>query len=104
MVVVVRVGIRPDDLPRHVDPAGLGPVGHGIVDGHEETAAVDKAVVPRVPIEIVPDDLARIVDARCEGSPQAQGIGEYGVRAVAVQEAMDAVGVIILIRRSGPMR
>jgi hypothetical protein len=96
VVVVGRIGVRPDDLARHVDPVGKGAGGRGIVDRGEEAAAVEKPVVPRMPIEIRADDLARIVDARCKGAADAQGIVDGGVGTVAVEKAMDATGVIVL--------
>src|SRR5262245_37699978 len=45
-------------------------------------------------IEISPDDLARGVDAECKGADGGRGIVESGVGATAVQEAVDAAGVV----------
>jgi hypothetical protein len=88
----------PDDLAQVVDARYRGPqeVGRRIVDGGVDAAAVDEAVsgwavagLGRITI-IIADDLARIVDAQCNGAVgvvgiaiDGEGIGERGVGAAA---------------------
>ena len=46
--------------------------------------------------DVVPDDLARPVDAECKCAVAGQGIVERGVRTAAIEEAVDAAGVGVI--------
>src|SRR5438445_11842161 len=50
--------------------------------------AVEKAVALVRSVKVLPDDLARVVDARRDGAVGAQRIGDAAVSAVAVEEAV----------------
>ena len=70
--------------------------GRGIVKGSVGAVAVEEAVIDVAAVQVIPDDLARVVDAVRAGATYATGRGiiERGVGAVAVKEAMiDAAAV-----------
>src|SRR5207244_11334001 len=66
-----------------------GCVGAAVVVVEEAVAAVADAVA----VLVIPDDLARGVDAVCNGAPGGQGIVNGGVGATAKEEAIEAAGV-----------
>jgi hypothetical protein len=46
-------------------------------------------------VAVIPNDLARTVDAECLGTAGGQGIVERGVKAAAQEEAVLAGGVLV---------
>ena len=58
------VGIVPDDLAEIVD-SGRNSIGaRGIVEGGEGAAVIEEAVRVAAGVDVTPDDLARVVDAK----------------------------------------
>jgi hypothetical protein len=54
-----------------------------------------KAVAVADGVSVSPDDLARVVDARCNGSVGSRGIVERGVGPTAIEEAVTAGAVAV---------
>ena len=79
MVADVVLIVIADDLARSVDAYGNGAGGarRGIVEGSVGTIAIEEAVVGRV--DVIPDDLAIVVDAVSPGDIGGQRILECGV-------------------------
>src|SRR5207237_1184925 len=50
-----------------------------VVDRRVGAAAVEEAMIFSVTTEVVPDDLAEAVDAKCNGSAGGGGIVEHGI-------------------------
>jgi hypothetical protein len=72
-VAAARVIVIADDLPRAIDPKGLGALegadgGRGIVEGGVDATAVQEAVKAGAAVRVPADDLARIIDPSCGGA------------------------------------
>src|SRR5262249_21296172 len=60
----------------------------GIVDGGVGAAAIQEAVRHLIAVEVIPDDLACVVDAFCNCAADTQRIFKGGEVAPAVEEAI----------------
>src|SRR5262249_3481170 len=74
-----RGDVSPDDLAHIVNPECNGAAGQRTVEGGVRAAAVKEAVEEDAGVTVVADDLARGVDALCNGAVCGQGIVEGGV-------------------------
>src|SRR5262249_13418547 len=83
--------VRPDDLTRVVDRAWHGAAGAQGIGGGDVNATAQEEGVVAVAVGVNADDLARVVDAESLRDVfGGQRIGNYGVRASAVEEAVGA--------------
>jgi hypothetical protein len=84
-----------DDLPCVVDAVCNGsPVGGGVVEGKERSAAEEEPVGARAVI-VSSDDLPCVVDAVCNGAMSGQGIVDRDEGSVAIpEETVGAAGGI----------
>src|SRR5262249_59933101 len=86
----VAVVVSADDLAAVVDVQDLGTdasAAQRIVEGGEDAADIEEAVLPEVAVAIIPDDLTGVVDAERDGVVDAQRVDEGDGSAAAVEEA-----------------
>src|SRR5262245_65975965 len=71
----------------------MGAIGgnvEGEVGGKDAAIRVIQEAVVAAGVEVIPDDLARGVDAVCHGVASGQGIVESDVSAAAFEEAVES--------------
>ncbi len=91
MLRAVYVSVVTGDLAGVIDPGEPGTAAQSVIDRRVDASVIEEAVHRAAAVHVVPDDLARVVDAASKGlSAGGRWIVERGVVAAAnaIEEAV----------------